>query len=363
MSTSRPAEPPATIAARIGPALLERWRQLLRGDRAAAADIAALGQRLRRRGLSARAVAHCFGGASVVHAPLRARAEPPATIPPAALLAHLMVAGSVVPEPQARRWLGDDLEQLIDLGLIAASAGAVFATVALMPVGEALVVSDRADVLGGGDCALYADDSAFHALGAVPGRARRPAARWLDVGTGSAVIPLARPAAAAHIRGTDINPRALAMAALGAALSGLGHLELCHADLLQAAGGGAPWDLITFNAPLPAGPGSASAASLYRAGPADLVPRFHAELGERYRAGGLLAPGGEVIVHSWQWGEYPACLQLPGRVIAGRYTPPGFEPALGVTLWQPDRPAEARMIQLGLTPAAPHVMRSQLDAG
>lgn len=332
------------------------------GDAGDQAAWAALGARLRARGLSERALHYCFGVTCSIHAPLRALAlrghgpAAPVSAPPAALLAHLFVGGSPVAVDAAQRLLGPDLEALEARGLVAVDAGAVSAPVTILPVGNALVVSDRADRMNTPDAVACADDSAFHTIGMVPARTA-PGLRWLDVGTGAAIVPLCRPGGARAIVATDIHERALAMARMGIDLSGRRDLVVRAADLLDGAERDAPWDRITFNAPIPASAMAlADDAPLYRRGPDDILDRFWRDVRP------LVAPGGEVIVHSWQaLAGYPACLDLPGRVVAVRYTPPGQAPAFGVTLWQPDAPRDATLFHIELTPAAPHVSRGALD--
>jgi hypothetical protein len=330
---------------------------------------AELGKRLVARGLNERALRHCFGVTCSVHAPLRALAlrDPAATAPlappPAALLAHLFVAGSPVIAGAAARLLGADLDQRAAAHLVTVDAGVgvVRAEVTILPVGlpagTALVVTDRADRLRGADVVAYADDSALHTIGMVPMRAARPGLRWLDVGTGAGIVPLARPGAAATIHATDIHDRAVAMARTSVALSGRRDIELRVSDLLSGADRDRPWDRITFNAPIPASVIPATPdAPLYRRGPADILDRFWRDVR------GLLAPGGEVIVHSWQpLADHPAGLALPGCVVAVRYTPSGQAPAFGVTVWQPDAPPACRLVHVALSPDAPHLTRAALD--
>lgn len=333
--------------------------------------LAELGRRLRAGGLNERAVRHCFGVTCSIHAPLRALARrgagplEPVASPPAALLAHLFVAGSPVAVDALARLLGPDCDPVLDelqaAGLARVAAGVATAEVAILPVGDALVVSDRADRMRGADLVACPDDSAMHTIGMVPGRAARPGLRWLDAGTGAAIVPLARPGAAGAVVATDIHERALAMARLGAALSGRGDIALRHADLLSGADRDGPWHLVTFNAPIPASVVPATEDTpLYRRGAGDILDRFWRDV----RA--LIAPGGEVpgevIVHSWQpLAGYPACLELPGQVVAVRYTPPDREPAFGVTVWRPDAPRDARLVHVPLTADAPHVTRRALD--
>lgn len=336
------------------------------GDAGDHATWAALGARLRARGLSERALRYCFGVSSAVHAPLHALAmrgpgpAAPASPPPAALLAHLFVAGSAVAVDAAERLLGPDLDALAARGLVVIDAGAVIAPVAILPVGDALVVSDRAERMHAPDAVACADDSALHTVGMVPARAR-PGLRWLDVGTGAAIVPLCRPgtagATAGAIVGTDIHARALAMARTSIDLSGRRDIAVRAADLLDGAERDGPWDRVTFNAPIPAtAMAQPDDAPLYRRGAGDILERFWRDVRQ------LVAPAGEVIVHSWQpLAGYPACLDLPGRVVAVRYTPPGQAPAFGVTVWQPDAPRAETLFHIELTPEAPHVSRASLD--
>lgn len=352
--------------------------------------LAELGRRLRARGLNQRALHHCFGVTCAVHAPLRALAarapDPlaPVSVPPAALLAHLFVAGSAVPADPAARLLGPDLDRLVELGLLRVDADVVIAARTVLPVGEALVVTDRADRMRGPDVVGCADDSAMHTIGMVPARAARPGLRWLDVGTGAAIVPLARPGAAARVRATDVHARALELARLGIALSGRADIELRVADLLEGAERDGPWDLVTFNAPIPTSVVPApDDVPLYRRGTDDILDRFwrdaralvaparqdpaqapteahaHAPAGAHAHAPAEVTP--EVIVHSWQpLLEYPASLALPGRVVALRYTPPGQEPAFGVTVWHPHAPPAAHLVHVTLAPEAPHLTRAAL---
>jgi hypothetical protein len=356
---------PAALAAMVGAEAIERWRAAPRHE------LAGLGRRLQALGLTGRALEHCFGVRFSIHAPLSPRAAGERTdIVPAAIMAELWVAGARVPVDRARARLGHDFDRLGELGLLFCEGEHVRATVAIVPVarggGEALVVSDRADVRTGRDIAMFADDSALHTLGAVPARAARPGLRWLDVGTGSAIVPLSRPGAAARVLGTDINPRAIAMAELGAALSQMSHLELAVADLLDAADRGAPWDRITFNAPIPAPHAEQEAGSddpSYRRGAPDILERFWAG------ARDLVAPGGEVLVHSRLPGAAcpaspdvldDATGSVPGSVIVLDYTPPG-QPAFGITWWRPDAPARRARFPVRLTAGAPHITRAALQ--
>ena len=148
------------------------------------------------------------------------------------------------------------------------------------------------------------------------------------------------------------------MARLSAALSGVTHIDFALADLLTGAGAGAPWDLITFNAPIPAGVMALDPETTptYRRGDSDILARFWE------RAGELVSPGGEVIVHSWQPtdGTYPASLGLRGHVIALCYTPPWYNPAFGVTIWRKCGPERCERVDVPLSVTRPYLTRAML---
>ncbi len=295
------------------------------------AELAALGARLAAAGIGERAVRACFGVASVLHAPLRAaRMQPPSPLPPAAVAPWLLVGGRAVPAAAARARLGDDVNRLVALGVVALGGDELRPHLRLLPVGEAIAVClPRAP--GDAGCP---DDSTGHLLGALD---RRRVDRWLDVGTGNAVIPLAARGRARAVIATDIDGAALACARAGAALSGAGELALVRCDLAAAIRPAQQFDRITFNAPID------------RAGP--LLARFWDQARAR------LAAGGEVLVHSLLGAAEPD----GGAVVIARYTPDGATPAFGITWWRPDRPASRREISVALTPEQPHVTRAALE--
>jgi len=82
---------------------------------------------------------------------------------------------------------------------------------------------------------------------------RRPVATALDIGTGCGVQSLHLSQHAGAVTGTDVLPRALAMARLTARLNGL-HWELIEGDLLAPVEG-RRFDLVVSNPPFIVGPG------------------------------------------------------------------------------------------------------------
>jgi methylase of polypeptide subunit release factors len=197
---------------------------------------------------------------------------------------------------------------------------------------------------------MFPDDSAYHLIGALP---ERRVDSWLDVGTGNGIAPLAARGRAHTIRATDLSAPAIERAHLGAALSGIADIELAIADLTEGALAGAPWDLITFNAPIPAEAGAPDTDCAYTVSPAGarLLERFWDAVPE------LLADDGEVIVHS-------VCAEAPpprtGSIAIARYTPHDAEIPFGITSWRPSDPRGTTLAEIVLTPSVPHVHRDHL---
>lgn len=293
-----------------------------------------IGRGLLRAGLAERAVLACFGVPAIAHVPraIAAGRRFGARPPVAAVAPWLLVGGGEVDAGLAARVLGNALGDLEAEGLVDNDGAVVRALVRIMPAGGAgaLAVSDPP----GGEVPPP-DDSSHHLVSALP---ERRVGRWLDVGTGIGWAPLAAAGRAAAIVATDIVPRAIELARIGAALSALDPrvIDLRVADLAGDVPG--RFDLVTFNAPIPDD----------RARPA-LLERFWAEAPAR------VAPGGEVIVHSIDL----APPDLPGELVIARYTPEGV-PGFAITAWRPSGPPGRRAVEIALTEAAPHVPRSAI---
>lgn len=307
---------------------------------------AELGAALRRAGLVPRAVEAAFGAGAAAGVKRRWRGLPET---PATAAVRLFVGMEAVGVEDAERGLGVGVvAAAVECGLILLGdpdrgPEVVRACGPIVPIGPSLVA------IG----AHWPDDSSHHLIGCVP-----PArvGRWLDVGTGVAIAPLARPDRAEVIVAADIDRDALAHARLGVALSGVRHVEVREADLVAGCGDG--FDLITFNLPIPAEAGlTAAAEGGFRHAPpgADLLARFVGD------APAHLAPGGTIVMHAWLGPTVIAIVDgLPGEVATVTYTPPGA-PAFGVLRWRPEAPAAHRHGNRALTAAAPHLAWSDLD--
>jgi SAM-dependent methyltransferase len=290
-----------------------------------------LGEQLRAAGLVPRALAAWAGTERLAALPprlpaLRAR-EP---VPAAAALA-LLVAGA---ELAADRCRALPLDALLAAGLVERAGAAVRARVAVLPLGRGLLVCDRADAPAEPELVCWPDDSSHHTAGALPPGRR---ARWLDLGCGSAFAAIARPDAAARLVGIDLNPRAVAHARLGLALSGIAHAEVALGD---AAGDHGAADLVTCNAPIPGDPH----AAMWRRTDAGFLARLAAAIPAR------LLPGGLAIVHT---AREALPEDLPGERVFVAYAPGA--PAFGVLWWRPDAPARAVTAYRELTAARPHL--------
>jgi SAM-dependent methyltransferase len=302
-----------------------------------------LGRALLRAGLAERAVLACFGVAAIAHVPLGRRWD--TTPPRAAVAPWLLCGGGAVDRELARKALGGAFDALDHAGLLAFDAGRVRARVAIAPAGGhgALAVSDPPLASGDRDQVCGPDDSSHHLVSALP---PHRVGRWLDLATGAAWAPLAAAGRAAVVVATDVNPRAIEMARLGAALSGI-ELDLAVADLFDPPPPGR-FDLVTCNAPMPSGTGPR-----HRVSPAG--ERLIARLWEI--APGVVDPAGELVVHVACGVAPPA---MPGELVIARYTPDGVPP-FAIVAWRPGRPDRRHVVEISLSHVAPHVPRSAVE--
>jgi methylase of polypeptide subunit release factors len=197
----------------------------------------ALGKELREAGLNEAALAELVGGASSGEdVPLvlnRYRAGDPR-----AELLRLFVLG----EPVPRKALPVSPEALAGAGLVDLDGESVVARLRLTPFAGLLVAHD-ADVSGPDwVTGINAASSTLATL-----TVRRPVERALEIGTGSGVQALLAARHAQTVVATDVNPRALEYAALGARLNGL-PLDLRLGSLFEPVER-ETFDLIVANPP------------------------------------------------------------------------------------------------------------------
>ena len=302
-------------------------------------DLAELGRQLRAAGLTPRALAAWAGTAHVPALPSCAGlSRRPSTAAAAAL--ELFVAGRAVAIP-AQHGLAPLVEPLRALGLVERGDDGVRATVTILPLGEALLVCDRADAPNDQARVCWPDDSSYHLATALPA-GRQP--RWLDLCSGSAFAPLARPGLAAQVTGIDLNPRAVQFAALGAGLSGRTDVEVVHGDLGDAPSAPGGYDLVTCNMPIPDG----GAGPIWRHTSEEAFARLW-ETCPRY-----VAPGGLVVMHAVLEALEAGLRDAAGERVIVAYTP-AHEAGFGVAWWRPSAPAGFVLTRRSLTSARPHL--------
>ena len=122
----------------------------------------------------------------------------------------------------------------------------VRATLKLVPHGDLLIASDLdADGPTGSDwvAGMHPPSVTLAKL-----TVRRPAARALDVATGNGIQALLASRHADAVVATDVNARALAVAAVNAALNGVENVELREGSFFDPAGD-ERFDLLTCNPP------------------------------------------------------------------------------------------------------------------
>ena len=170
-------------------------------------------------------------------------------------LVKLFLAGSTVTHDEAAESLRPlDVDTAIVAGLLARVDGGLQAAIRIGWCDRLLVGHDwhdgrpthREDVVGVAQASLTLADLTV----------RRHGIDALDVGTGGGVQALLAADHAKTVTGTDINPRALDLAAFGAALNGLPDLVWREGSLLEPVAGDT-FDLITINPPFIISPDNA----------------------------------------------------------------------------------------------------------
>ena len=139
------------------------------------------------------------------------------------------------------------LERLERLGVLERRKDGVAARLALSPLGDLLIASDRYEGPGGGRSDHVVGTSiSSRALAAVT--IRRHVGLALDVGTGSGVQALEVAQHVDRVVAVDVNPRAAAFARFNALLNGRPNIEVREGDLFDPVAG-ERFDLIVSNPP------------------------------------------------------------------------------------------------------------------
>ncbi len=262
-------------------------------------------------------------------------------VTPAGAVLALLIAGAEVPVAKLGA-IEFSLPELERLGVIERAGGIARALVAVLPIEGAVLVCDRLDAPQERDLVCWPDDSSYHLARSLPPRRCR---RWLDLGCGSAFAMLARPDIAIACGATDLNPRAVRYARLGAQLSGY-ELEVFEGDLAVPPAWRGASDLVTCNAPLP--DGGDPYRALWRTGSADFVERACKA------AAAMAATGAAIVLHAALDALAPVVAELPGERVVVAYTPEDVR-GFAIAWWQPD--GERRLVEARrpLTATRPHL--------
>jgi len=166
---------------------------------------------------------------------------------PFAGLVKLFLLGLTLAADEAEAALGTiDPLALERAGWLEARPDGVRATLKLVPHGDLLIASDR-DTEGpiGHDwvAGMHPPSVTLAKL-----TARRPVGRALDVATGNGIQALLASRHAETVVATDVNPRALEVAALNARLNGISNIEYREGSYFEPVGG-EQFDLVTCNPP------------------------------------------------------------------------------------------------------------------
>lgn len=203
---------------------------------------------------------------------------------PFTALVRLFLLGAALEADEAEAALAPvDVGALVDSGCLEQAEGGVRATVKLVPHGELLIASDRETEGPAGPDWVAGIHPPSVTLAKLT--VRRPVARALDVGTGNGIQALLASHHAETVVATDVNPRALALAALNARLNDASNIELREGSYFDPAEG-ERFGLVTCNPPYVVSPETRYA---YRDSglPGDTASRQVVE-----QAPGMLSEGG-----------------------------------------------------------------------
>ena len=138
-----------------------------------------------------------------------------------------------------------DVGELVHAGWLDSSGDGVRATLKLVPHGDLLLASDRDD---GGTEADWVAGIHPPSVTLAKLTVRRRVVRALDTGTGNGIQALLASRHAESVVATDVNPRALELARLNAALNRVENLELREGSYFEPVEG-ERFDLLTCNPP------------------------------------------------------------------------------------------------------------------
>ena len=186
-----------------------------------------------------------------------AAAHRTAGLSPLQTLARLFVLAQAVPEPAAREALAPvTLEQMAAIGLVRREGGEVRAECALLPFADLVIACDFwRTVTGVRSRPDHVPGVGGATLAVANMTVRRRVEAALDLGTGSGFHAFLAAPHADRVIATDINPRALNVAALNARLNGVENVEFRLGSLYEPVQD-CQFDLIVSNPPFVISPKS-----------------------------------------------------------------------------------------------------------
>jgi methylase of polypeptide subunit release factors len=189
---------------------------------------------------------------------------------------------------EARAALGELTDTLVDLGLLERCAGGGFASpFVLSLIDDLLIFSD--DLSHGRDAVMGFGETTVELCGAA--FPKQNVQRVLDLGCGSGTAALLLAKRARASVGVDINPRAIALSKINAAINGITNIEFRLGDLFAPVEG-ETFDLIVSQPPFVPRPAGLGASDFLYGGPRgdELALTLLSKLTPH------LAPGGRALV-------------------------------------------------------------------
>ncbi|MCF1506514.1 DUF7059 domain-containing protein [Streptomyces glomeratus] len=231
---------------------------------------------------------------------------------PLETLVRLFLLQQPVPHARVERVL--PVDACVEAGwLLRTGGGELAATVDVRPYGGSgdedwFIVSDLGCAVGGAGGIGSRDEQVVLGVGGASTTlagitVRTPAGSALDLGTGSGIQALHAAQHATRVTATDVNPRALHIAALTLALSGAPAADLRQGSLFEPIRDDETYDLIVSNPPFVISPGARLTYRDGGMGGDDLCRTLVQQSGERLNRGGFaqfLANWQHVEGEDWQ---------------------------------------------------------------
>jgi SAM-dependent methyltransferase len=256
------------------------------------------GRKLHQLGLTPAAASAVVAAASALppgqRQPIRAYHLRKARTPLGTVMRMFMFEDAVT-EAEARAALGDLVPALVEMGLVVSRGEGLLVSPFILGVLDGLyVLSD--DLALGPDAVMGLAEGTIALCGAA--FPRQPVKRVLDLGCGSGTGALLFKRCARQVTGTDINPRAVALARANAAINEISGVDLLEGDLFAPLAD-RTFDLVISQPPFVPRPEGLVAASFLYGG------RRGDELALKVLSGLMkhLAPEGRAILFV-EWPEH-----------------------------------------------------------